>query len=126
MSQRCRRYGVSRKTGYKWLKRWRKQGDAGLRDRSRRPHHNPNQTPPAVEDAVLEVQSSYQTWGGQKLQARMYRMVRDGTLELTQDQIPAPSTMTRILQRHDQWEPKVPGPSADRATQRFERSKPNA
>lgn len=126
MSQLCRRYGVSRKTGYKWLNRWRKQGDAGLRDRSRRPHHHPNQTPPAVEDAVLEVQSRYRTWGGQKLQARMHRMVREGTLEFTQDQIPAPSTITRILQRHDQWEPKVPGPNADRATQRFERSKPNA
>lgn len=79
MSQLCRRYGVSRKTGYTWLHRWHQQGDAGLRDRSRRPHKSPNQTPPAVEDAVLEVQSRYRTWGGQKLQARMHRMVRDGT-----------------------------------------------
>ncbi|HKJ70076.1 MAG TPA: integrase core domain-containing protein, partial [bacterium] len=54
------------------------------------------------------------------------RLVREGTLALRPDQIPAASTITRILQRHDQWEPKVPGPGADTATQRFERPQANA
>jgi transposase len=37
----CRHYGISRKTGYKWLKRYREEGEAGLADRSRRPHRSP-------------------------------------------------------------------------------------
>ena len=38
MSELCERYGVSRKTGYKWLERYRKEGVAGLQDRSRAPY----------------------------------------------------------------------------------------
>lgn len=41
ISALCRHYGISRKTGYKWLKRYREEGEAGLADRSRRPHHSP-------------------------------------------------------------------------------------
>ena len=41
MSELCERYGVSRKTGYKWLERYRKEGVAGLQDRSRAPLHCP-------------------------------------------------------------------------------------
>ncbi|HKJ68392.1 MAG TPA: leucine zipper domain-containing protein, partial [bacterium] len=57
MSQLCRRFGISRKTGYKWLHRWRQAGAAGLRDQSRRPQTSPRQTPPPVEEAVLAVQA---------------------------------------------------------------------
>ena len=42
MSELCERYGVSRKTGYKWLERYRKEGVAGLQDRSRAPLHCPH------------------------------------------------------------------------------------
>ena len=38
----CKRFGVSRKTGYKWLKRWKSKGDLGLIDQSRRPAASPN------------------------------------------------------------------------------------
>ena len=41
MSQLCRRFGISRSTGYKWLRRYRAEGKAGLRDRSCRPHSSP-------------------------------------------------------------------------------------
>ena len=44
MSTLCRQYGVSRKTGYKWLQRLRSEGWEGLRDRSRRPHRSPRRT----------------------------------------------------------------------------------
>ena len=47
----CREYGISRKTGYKWLKRYR-SGD-GVGDRSRKPGTTPNKTPPAVEEQIL-------------------------------------------------------------------------
>lgn len=40
----CRRSGISRKTGYKWLNRYRVLGSAGLEERSRRPHSSPHKT----------------------------------------------------------------------------------
>ncbi len=48
VSELCRRYGISRKTGYKWLTRYEAHGPAGLTDRSRRPHHCPTATPPGA------------------------------------------------------------------------------
>lgn len=45
MSELCRRFGISRPTGYKWLRRYRKHGLDGLHERSRRPNNSPNQTP---------------------------------------------------------------------------------
>lgn len=42
MSQLCRRFGISRHTGYKWLRRYRDEGREGLEERSRRPDHSPN------------------------------------------------------------------------------------
>ena len=41
----CDRYGISRKTGYKWIDRYQAEGPAGLADRSRRPHSSPDETP---------------------------------------------------------------------------------
>ena len=40
--------GVSRQTAYRWVKRWREEGEAGLQDRSSRPRHSPNRVPPEV------------------------------------------------------------------------------
>lgn len=58
----CRRYGVSRKTGYKWLAIYERCGAAGLADTSRRPHSCPHATPPAVVELILQLQRRY-TWG---------------------------------------------------------------
>ena len=44
----ARRFGVSRKTAYKWIDRYEAAGPAGLVDRSRRPTHSPNETPAAI------------------------------------------------------------------------------
>src|SRR3990170_2552458 len=52
MSTLCQQYGVSRKTGYKWLQRLRGEGWEGLHDRSRRPHRSPRRTPAEVEALV--------------------------------------------------------------------------
>ena len=41
VSELCRRYGISRKTGYKWLNRYEREGREGLGDRSRKPDHSP-------------------------------------------------------------------------------------
>ena len=53
VSQVCRDAGVSRKTFYEYLARYRAGGIAGIEPRSRRPHHSPGQTPAEVEDAVV-------------------------------------------------------------------------
>ena len=46
----CHRFGIARKTGYKWLRRYQTLGDKGLNDASRRPHHSPTQTVKSIED----------------------------------------------------------------------------
>lgn len=43
-SELCRRFGISRKTGYKFVKRYGEEGPEGLSDRSRRPKNSPNAT----------------------------------------------------------------------------------
>ena len=51
--------GVSRATAYKWLRRYRAEGDAGLRDRSSRPHRSPRRLPDAVEARVLAARAEW-------------------------------------------------------------------
>ena len=60
-------YGISRKTGYKWIDRYLQEGPAGLGDRSRRPTNVPNSTPPELVQAILEARRRHPTWGAKKL-----------------------------------------------------------
>ncbi|MEW6387260.1 MAG: leucine zipper domain-containing protein [Thermodesulfobacteriota bacterium] len=60
MARLCRSFNISRKTGYKWLARYLREGEAGLRDRSRRPRASPWLTPPALEEAVLALRPCLQ------------------------------------------------------------------
>lgn len=59
----CRRFGISRRIGYKWLARYAEEGKAGLADRSRAPHSHPNQTPASVVAALLEFKHQHPKWG---------------------------------------------------------------
>ncbi len=112
----CRRFGISRSKGYKWLGRYAAEGLAGLRDRSRRPHRSPARTVEAVEAEVVRIrETSNNAWGGRKI-ARVL-VDRGSTV------VPAASTITEILRRHGKLEPRTgehPGPY-----QRFERAQPN-
>src|SRR5512136_198369 len=67
LSGLCREYGISRKTGYKWLKRYRECSESGLEDRSRRPQRSPRRTEAKVEVRVLKVRQEYKVWGGRKI-----------------------------------------------------------
>lgn len=114
IAELCRRFGVSGKTGHKWLGRYREEGEAGLADRSRRPAHSPRRSDPGVEAAVLEVRAEHPAWGGRKI-ARV--LERRGLVS------PSPSTVTAILRlsgielgRHGGGHPPF---------QRFERAAPN-
>jgi transposase InsO family protein len=111
----CRRFGITPNTAYTWLARYRAEGEAGLADRSRRPHISPRQTTPADEAAVLAVRAKHPTWGGRKIRA---------WLQAHERPTPAASTITAILDRHD----LLTGPRAGepRAYLRFEHPVPNA
>lgn len=68
----CRRYGVSRKTGYKWVERYREGGVNGLQDASRRPHQHPNTIPYAIKQAVIELRKKGRIkLGPKKIQTKL-------------------------------------------------------
>lgn len=115
ISRLCREFEISRKTGYKWLNRYRVGGEAALTDRSRQPHHSPNRTPAAVEKEILKVRRAHPAWGGRKIKAYLKRK---GFTEL-----PSPSTITAILWRHEEIDPEEA--KKHQAFQRFEMEHPN-
>lgn len=115
ISRLCRYFQVSRKTAYKWLGRYRREGEAGLQDRSRRPRSSPGATPVVLEAAMLRVREAHPAWGGRKIRARLQAL---GWVD-----VPAASTITEILRRHGRIDPQEAG--KHRAWQRFEASAPN-
>ena len=115
ISQLCRRFEISRKTGYKWLARVRAEGETGLADRSRRPRRSPRTTPRGLEEAVLQVREVHPAWGGRKLRVRL--QAQGWT------QVPAASTITAILHRHGLIDPEES--AKHQAWQRFEAPAPN-
>jgi putative transposase len=71
MTALCREYGISRKTGYKWLGRYRCEGAAGLRDRSHAPLPHGQARNVAVVRAVLGLRERWPHWGPKKLRAKL-------------------------------------------------------
>ena len=112
----CRRLGISRKTAYKWLARYRRDGLAGLHERSRRPRRSPRQSAAGVERAVLSVRLAQPRWGGRKIRARLQAQGAEP--------VPAASTITAIVRRHGGIDPAVA--AQHRPWQRFEHAVPNA
>jgi transposase InsO family protein len=111
----CRKYGIARKTGYKWLARFEEEGEEGLQERSRRPHTSPKRVDAAVEQKVLEVREANPAWGGRKI---AWTLRRQGLIA-----VPAPSTITEILRRHNQLNPEES--VKHKPYQRFEMEEPN-
>ena len=111
----CRRFGISRTTGSKWVHRYRAQGREGLRDSSRRPHHSPSRTEPWLEATVLKLRDRHPAWGGRKLRRRLQ--------DLGTDPVPAASTITEILRRHG----RIDASASEKARSfvRFEHASPN-
>jgi transposase InsO family protein len=98
----CREFRISRKTGYKMLRRYAEGGFEGLKDHSRAPHHHPNAVSKAVEQAVLSARRSHRTWGPKKLKAWLAR--QDSTVIW-----PSASTVGEILSRHGLTVPRRRG-----------------
>jgi len=59
MAELCRRYGISRKTGYKWVERYGREGIDGLKERSRAPLSHPNAVGAQAEEMVVVCKSAY-------------------------------------------------------------------
>lgn len=113
----CKAFGISRQTGYKWLKRFNDHGTDGLSDRSRRPHCSPLRADASVEAAVIALRHKYPFWGPRKL----HRLLRD---KLSAAQLPSIATIARILKRNGLID--VPeAPPVWPAVGRFERPCPN-
>ena len=115
VSELCRRFGIGRTTGHKWLDRYRAEGLAGVEDRSRRPRASPQRTSASVELEVLSLRAEHPCWGGRKLR----RLLEWSGMERP----PSASTITEILRRHG----KLDGPRAGetRGHIRFEHVEPN-
>jgi len=86
-------YGVTRKTGYKCIDRYLRQGPAGLAERSRRPRRSPNETKEDIVAALLEPRRHHPSWGGKKLLVLLHKR---------HPRWPPPgrSTACEILRRH--------------------------
>lgn len=122
VSQLCLRFGVSRKTAYKWLSRYKARGEPGLEDLSRRPHSSPGKTTAKTESAVLSLRDEHPAWGPRKLRRRLSDLGHGGP-GAGGGALPSPSTVASILRRNGRV---TPGASqAATAWERFERAAPN-
>jgi transposase InsO family protein len=86
----CREYGITRATGYKWIRRY--QSGEEIEDRSRRPHSNPNQISAKTEAQILALREENPGWGARRIQCVMER---SGCQEL-----PCVKTVNNVLNRH--------------------------
>lgn len=100
MSELCRLYGISRKTGYKWVSRYAEEGLKGLEDRSRAPRRCPHRTDPRCEAELIQERLRHPRWGPRKLLVRLKRRHPDWPW-------PAVSTAGAILKRHGLVEPRA-------------------
>jgi transposase InsO family protein len=93
VTELCDSYGISRKTAYKWIDRYLRQGPAGLEERPRRPNTSPNRTLDEIQCALLEARRRHPSWGGKKLLTLVHK--RHPNWEL-----PHRSTVCAILSRN--------------------------
>jgi transposase InsO family protein len=89
----CSRAGISRKTGYKWIERYEREGPSGLADRSRRPHTSPLATPDPIVTALVALRRRRPSWSAKKL---LWQLARDQP----EWPLPAVSTAQAICKRH--------------------------
>jgi transposase InsO family protein len=94
----CKRFNISRKTGYKWLNRYKEKGLPGLHEKTRRPIVSPRKCPEEVEDYVIRLRKKEPEWGPKKLRRIMQDKKEEGKYTFTT--IPAKNTIGKILLRN--------------------------
>lgn len=88
-SSLCREFGITRATGYKWVKRF--EENEGLSDRSRRPHITSNKTSEKVELQIIEARQAHPGWGAKKIKVALERQGKE---------LPCVKTINNILNRN--------------------------
>ena len=94
MSEVCRDFGISRKTGYKIFNRYRDEGLDALADRSRRPVRYANQLPDQIERLIVDLKGDKPHWGARKIRELLVRKLAGDV------RLPAKSTVHAVLDRH--------------------------
>lgn len=94
MTDLCREFDISRKTGYKFRSRYLSHGVRGLLDMSRKPQFHPHKTPETIEKLILKLRKIKPTWGPKKLKARL-------ELDYPDIKIPSENTVDAILKRYN-------------------------
>src|SRR5881227_2326286 len=94
MTDVCREFGVSRKTGYKIFDRYKEHGLAALSDRSRRPVRYANQLPQQIESLIVGFKRNKPHWGARKIRELLVRRLA------VDIRVPAKSTIHAVLDRH--------------------------
>jgi transposase InsO family protein len=88
----CKRYEISRPTGYKWINRYKTMGESGLIDQSRTPLNSPTKTEKEIELLIVSMRKEHSSWGGRKLYDLL---LQEGVINP-----PHPNTITDILKRN--------------------------
>jgi transposase InsO family protein len=94
MTELCREFGISRKTGYKIFDRYKECGLEALSDRSRRPVRYANQLPAQIESLIVSFKNNKPHWGARKIHEMLVRRL-DGDIR-----VPARSTIHAVLDRN--------------------------
>jgi len=94
MSDLCREFGISRKTGYKIYNRYKDEGLEALTDRSRRPVRYANQLPEPIERMIVRLKKDKPHWGARKIRELLVKRLAGDV------RIPAKSTVHAVLDRH--------------------------
>jgi putative transposase len=99
VAELCRETGISRKTAYKWLARYKAHGLEGLMDRSRRPKRATLETTAEVALEVVDLRREHPRWGPKKIRAVLSRRIQDA-------EAPSERTIARILSRLQMSKPR--------------------
>src|ERR1700722_11557688 len=99
MTELCARFGISRKTGYKLVRRYREENAVGLMERSRAPHVIPWAITQAQAEAIVGMRRVHPSWGPRKLRAKLLECAPAPGW-------PAPSTIGELLRREGLRQPR--------------------
>ena len=95
----CRRYKISRTTGYKWVNRYKTGGIKDLIDRSKRPINSPSKYNGDIEKYVVDLRKEEPEWGSKKLHRILYNRQIEGSYPF--EIIPCRNTISKMLKRND-------------------------
>ena len=120
-SELCHRFNISRKTGYKWLERYKSGGVNGLSELSRRPFNSPLKTSSNIENVIISLRKDNPEWGAKKLHRLLQNGLKEGVYNF--ENVPAQSTINKILKKNNLIHDRKR--SNSNTWQRFEYEVPN-